>query len=787
MKSLHTIQSGRVKCLDFHPSKPLILAALYTGEAIIVDAIRGSIIKTFPVHPGIPLRACRWIPKTGDLVTAGDNRSLNFFSQVKGKQTLEVPDAHEGYIRSLAVHPNEALLLSCSDDFSIKLWDLSKGCQAIRSFEVHTGLVMDVKWNPRDLTTFASCSLDGNVIYWEISSEQPRFTQRVSNKCVNSISFSASGDRTLIASGSDDHTVTIVDLQQRNIVTTLEGHDNNVTRVEFHPTRPIIVTTGEDNCTIIWSSLTFKKENRLNTSSLERGWALGFTACPPLMAIGHDKGLTIHKFKNLGTPMSLDRSGKFVIAKGAEVSVATLKNLPPFVDGSEVSLPLKEGITAETPPVNLYHSPNGKYIAFLGENEWTIYSSLGFRSRSYGTGISFAWASNSTSFATLNANRTISVHANFDESQTLNIFAMKMWGGELIGALVNNGLEFYDWETLQLVRRIEIHPSTVMWYGNLVAVRSKTSIAVLAYNSEYEAEFVAGSGYEDSFDVVYDIEGRASSICWANGVLLFTDGAKVNRISAGIVLPCASFKNTVDLIGYLEKDGVILVADQTRTVFGAHLPSNLLDFESAVAAGEEADPELVDEDYRARTAKFLKQLGKNDLALLVSNDPTMRFDLALELGELDTAVQCASDQQMWRRLARAAFSKGDMALAERSLLECGDLSTLLLILKSRNKRDEIEKLVDKAVDAGQLNVAFSAALVIGQNEKCVDILINSGKYAEAAFFARSRCKSAMSRAVAEWKKHMPNERMANAIADPVEYPSLFDDVVVSDNVEVQDN
>ena len=32
-------------------------------------------------------------------------------------------EAHTGYIRSLAVHPTQPLLLSCGDDMVIKLWN----------------------------------------------------------------------------------------------------------------------------------------------------------------------------------------------------------------------------------------------------------------------------------------------------------------------------------------------------------------------------------------------------------------------------------------------------------------------------------------------------------------------------------------------------------------------------------------------------------------------------------------------------------------------------------------
>jgi coatomer subunit beta' len=584
----------------------------------------------------------------------------------------------------------------------------------------------------------------------------------------------------LLAAGSDDHSIQVIDFQARTVVAKLEAHEHNVTRVEFHPTRPILVTTGEDNLTIIWSSSTWKRENSLS-SSMERGWALSFSPCLPLMAIGHDNGLTVHKFKNLGTPMSLDPSGKLVVAKGTDISVSVVKNLPEFIDGSDLNLPFKEGVTAESPPSILQHSPNGRYIATCGEGEWTVLTTLGFRSRAYGKGIMFGWASNSTSFATLNANRTIDVHSSFDDAVQMNIFAVKMWGGELIAASVNNGLNFYDWETQQLVRRIEIKPSDVQWSGDFVAVRSKTSIAVLAYNPDHGDDWEEGSGFEDAFDVIYDIEAKASSICWANGILLYTEGNKVNRISGGIILPTASLRVPVDIVGYLPREGVIILTDQQRNIIGANLPHELLDFEEAVVASEEEedsiDTSMIPDNYRARTAKFLKQIGKLKLALEVANDAPMKFELALELNDLETAASSASDSSMWRRLARSAIAAGNIELVEKSLRNCNDYATLLLFLKSRNRFEEIKKLITEAEEAGQLNVAFSAAYIVGENEKCTKILLESNKYAEAAIFARSHCPSMTSECVVEWKKHMPNERMADAIADPAEYPTLFDELI----------
>jgi len=776
MKRIHAIGTSRVKCLDFHQNQPLLLAALYSGDALIVDVVRGSVIKTYPVHTGVPLRACRWVNHNGNFVVAGDNRSLHFYSPTKGKQIFDVPDAHNGYVRALAVHSSESLLLSSSDDLTIKLWDISTNCTPLRVFDIHSGIVMDVKWNPKEPTSFASCSLDGNVIFWEISSEQPRFTQKIGVKCVNSISFASTGDRPLIAAGSDDKTVQIWDIQSRSLVAKLEAHENNITRSEFHPTRPIIVTTGEDNLTVVWSSSTFKKENSLS-SAMERGWALSFANFLPYLAIGHDKGITLHKFKNNGIPMSLDSSGKIVVAKNAEISVAPIKNIGEVVDGSELTLPFKEAITSESSPVSLLHSANGRYIAATGENEWTIYSSLGFKSRAFGKGIMFAWGSNSNSFATLSVNRNIDIHPTFDESVTITVFALKIWGGELLSVSTNNGLEFYDWETQQLIRRIEIKPRDISWYGDLVAVRTKTSIFILQYNRDMETEHDPETGFADAFTVVHEVETRSSSMCWALGILLYSEGSRINRLVDGIPQSTASLKSQCDIIGYLPRENLIILADQRRNLLAANLPSSLLEFEAAIMYGDDPDPSSVPEMHRTKTAKLLKQLGKLELALAVATEPSMKFDIAVELGDLETAMSCAGDSAMWRRLARAALTKGDYNLSVESLKKCGDLSTLLLLLKVRGSESEMTELVERAENEGQLNVAFTAALLVHNHDKCVDLLIKSGKFAEASMFARSNCPNRTSECVKLWKASIPNKRIADSLADPEEFPNLFDELI----------
>ena len=48
----------------------------------------------------------------------------------------------------------------------------------------------------------------------------------------------------------------------------------------------------------------------------------------------------------------------------------------------------------------------------------------------------------------------------------------------------------------------------------------------------------------------------------------------------------------------------------------------------------------------------------------------------------------------------------------------------------------VSKLAGAASDAGKNNVAFLSHFILGDLEKCLDVLIESGRLPEAAFFAR---------------------------------------------------
>jgi coatomer subunit beta' len=63
-------------------------------------------------------------------------------------------EAHQDYIRSIAVHPNLPVIVSCGDDMVARLWNWESGgpngtWQCTQIYEGHSHYVMQAVFNPK--------------------------------------------------------------------------------------------------------------------------------------------------------------------------------------------------------------------------------------------------------------------------------------------------------------------------------------------------------------------------------------------------------------------------------------------------------------------------------------------------------------------------------------------------------------------------------------------------------------------------------------------------------------
>lgn len=79
----------------------------------------------------------------------------------------------------------------------------------------------------------------------------------------------------------------------------------------------------------------------------------------------------------------------------------------------------------------------------------------------------------------------------------------------MLGVKSSSGLGLYDWESLELIRRIDIQPKHVFWSenGELVCLATEEGYFILKYNqnavvkARQDKQSITEDGIEDSFEV----------------------------------------------------------------------------------------------------------------------------------------------------------------------------------------------------------------------------------------------------------------------------------------------
>merc|ERR1719383_1225780 len=259
---------------------------------------------------------------------------------------------------------------------------------------------------------------------------------------------------------------------------------------------------------------------------------------------------------------------------------------------------------------------------------------------------------------------------------------------------------------------------------------------------------------------------------------------RLNYFVGGEIVTVSHLDKVCYILGYLPKENRIYLGDKEMNVLSYALLLSVMEYQTCVmrqdfTAADQILP-TIPKDHRNRVAHFLEKQGFKAQALAVTADPEHQFDLALHLGDLKTAVSVASNpaictEQKWKQLAEVATRQCDFQLAQHCLHQAEDFGGLLLMASAAGNSAMVETLATSAAESGKNNIAFISYFVLGKLEECLEVLVQSNRLAEAAFFARTYLPSQISRVVGLWKESVAkkNTKAASAIADPTDYENLF--------------
>nr|MBE5724356.1 coat protein (coatomer) beta' [Cucujiformia] len=609
--------------------------------------------------------------------------------------------------------------------------------------------------NPKDNNTFASASLDRTLKVWQLGASTANFTLEGHDKGVNCVDYYHGGDKPYLISGADDRLVKIWDYQNKTCVQTLEGHAQNVTAVCFHPELPVVLTGSEDGTVRIWHANTHRLESSLNYG-FERAWAISCLKGSNNVVLGYDEGSVLVKVGREEPAVSMDASGgKIIWARHSELQQANLKALPEgseIRDGERLPVAVKDMGACEIYPQTIQHNPNGRFVVVCGDGEYIIYTSMALRNKAFGSAQEFVWAQDSSEYAIRETGSTIRIFKNFKEKKNFkpDFGTEAIFGGWLLGVKSVSGLTFYDWETLELIRRIEIQPKSIYWSdnGKLVCLATEDSYYILSYNADQvprakENNEVAEDGIEAAFDVLGEVNESVRTGLWVGDCFIYTNAVnRINYFVGGELVTIAHLDRPLYVLGYVPKDDRIYLVDKELNVVSYQLLLSVLEYQTAVMRRDfsTADRVLpsIPKEHRTRVAHFLEKQGFKQQALAVSSDPEHRFDLAVALEDLVTAKELAleaNNPQKWSQLGELAALTNNFDLAKESMQKAQDYGGLLLLATSLGDSEAVKKLGDITLADGKNNLAFLSYFLLGDLQKCLSILIETDRLPEAAFFA----------------------------------------------------
>lgn len=669
------------------------------------------------------------------------------------------------------MHPSKPYLLSGSDDLTVKLWNWEKNWSLEQTFEGHEHFVMCVAFNPKDPSTFASGCLDSTVKVWSLGQPTPNYTLTTGQeRGVNFVDYYPLPDKPYMITSSDDLTVKIWDYQTKSCVATLEGHMSNVSFAVFHPTLPIIISGSEDGTVKVWNASTYKLEKTINLG-LERSWCLAThpTGKKNYIASGFDNGFTVLALGKDVPTLSLDPVGKLVWAGGknaspSDIFTAVIRGNEEAEESEPLLLQTKELGSVDVFPQSLVHSPNGRFVAVVGDGEYVIYTALAWRNRSFGKCHGFVWGPDSNSYAIVDETGQIKFFKNFKEvtswSTPLNYGVERLFGGGLLGAKADGFVYFFDWENGNLVRRIDINARDVIWSDNseLVMILNteegrgdEASAYSLFFNKDVYEEALAkdeideDNGVDDAFDVLHELNESITSGKWVGDVFICTTSTnRLNYFVGGKIYNLAHLTKEMYMLGYLVRDNKVYLADREIHIYGYEVSLELLEFQTLTLRGELGEamnailPNVQSKDTLSKIARFLEGQEYYQEALKTSPDTDQKFDLALKVGQLTLAHEILGEEESelrWRSLGDASLQKYNFKLATEAYTKAHDLESLFLLHSSFNNTQGLLSIGKEAEVLGKYNLSFKAYFIAGDVESAKNLLVKLGKFPEAALLS----------------------------------------------------
>jgi len=228
----------------------------------------GKILRTLTRHSDSIYALC--LSQDGQIIASGGrdktlkvwnlhpiskSNSISPTSRIIGEGLMYTFTGHSESINCIAMTPNGKMLVSGSEDNTLKLWNLQKR-KYIATLEGHEAGVKSVAFSP-DGKILVSGSADNTIKLWQLPKvKAPTHTLTGHSDWVKCLAISPDGQ--ILASGSQDKTIKLWNLATGELKSTLAGHWREVNNLAISPDGRTLISCSGDETIQLWNLDTLK-------------------------------------------------------------------------------------------------------------------------------------------------------------------------------------------------------------------------------------------------------------------------------------------------------------------------------------------------------------------------------------------------------------------------------------------------------------------------------------------------------------------------------------------------
>lgn len=616
---------------------------------------------------------------------------------------------HNHYTMCAQFHPKEDLVVSASIDQTVRVWDIS-GLRKKHSAPSSTSFEDQMaRTNQNQADMFGNT--DAVV----------KFVLEGHDRGVNWVAFHPT--MPLIVSAGDDRLIKLWRMSETKAweVDTCRGHFQTAGGCLFHPHQDLILSVGEDKTIRVWdlnkrtAVQTFKREN-------DRFWVIAAHPEINLFAAGHDNGVMVFKLERERPASAVHQNMLFYVTKEKLVkSYDFQKNVE-----SAALLSLKKLGSPWIAPRTLSYNPAERSVLVTTPADGGSYELVNLPKDASGAvepAESKRGPGNSAIFVARNRFAVLNTSTqNIDIKDLSNNVTRSFkpppgttdiyFGGTgNLLIITPTAVHMYDIQQKKTTAELAVNGvKYVVWSNDnlYAALLSKHNVTIVSKTLEqistlHETIRIKSATWDDAGVLLY------STLNHVKYTLLNGDTGIVRTLDQTVYLVRVKGRN-VYCMDRAAKPRILQI-DPTEYRFKLTLLKR--NYEEMLHIIRTSS--LVGQSIIA----YLQKKGYPEIALQFVQDPTTRFELAIECGNLDVAVEMAKEldrPKFWNRLSAEALAHGNHQVVEMCYQKLKQFDKLSFLYLATGDHSKLARMAKIAEHRGDFTARFQTALYLGEVE-----------------------------------------------------------------------